>query len=251
MRRHCTLLAVLLLALLLLTACSTELPPETGQPDSTDAPAPTTESAKIPETTEPEIVYLFGTVAEKTETDLFRQSILIAYGTIRECSAIQVETASDGKRNCTDHTFEISKVYRGSADGSITVRVDEGGYVGGQPEVYVPTTDLEAGKEYLLFLFQPNHGGNYYVDDDAYYVLGLNQGTFEPADGGYISQSGATLSEETLLARAEEFPLDPDYFRREFLQNQQSNLDNGFITQEEYDTLVADVDVYAQIVATE
>ena len=250
MRRYSVFLFILLLAVLLLTACSTELPPETAPPDGAETPVPTTESAKAPEPAEPDAVYISGLVAAKTETDLFRQSVLIAYGTVRESSAIQVEAASGLQVNYTNYIFELSHVYRGSADGPITVRV-EGGIAGGRNEIYEPTAELKDGKEYLLFLFQPNHGGNYYVDDDAYYVLGLNQGTFEPADGGYISQSGATLSEETLLARAEEFPLDPDYFRREFLQNQQSNLDNGFITQEEYDTLVADVDVYAQIVATE
>lgn len=243
------LLVVLLLLVLLLTACSADLPSVTDPAESTDAAQSTT----IPPTepTELDTVYISGLIAGKTETDLFQQSILIAYGTIHESNdAIQVKAASGLQVNYTNYIFELSHVYRGSADGPITVRV-EGGIVGGRNEVYEPTAELKDGKEYLLFLFQPNHGGNYYVNDDAYYVLGLNQGTFEPADGGYISQSGTTLSEETLLARADEFPLDPDYFRREFLQNQQSNLDNGFITQEEYDTLVADVDVYAQIVATE
>ena len=200
--------------------------------------------------TAPDDVYLTGLIAEKTEDDLFSQSILVARGTIHDTgSVIQTAAPSGLSINFTNYDFTISQIYRGSAEGSVTVRV-EGGAVGGRNEIYEPTADLKDGKEYLLFLFQPNHGGNYYVDDDAYYVLGLNQGTFEPADGGYVSQSGAFLSEETLLARAGEFPLDPDYFRREFLQNQQNNLDNGFITQEEYDQLVADVDVYAQIVET-
>lgn len=246
MKKLYLLLCFLFLAAAL-AACAappaaTTAPTEAAPPESTP-PSP-------PATTVPDDIYLTGLVVEKTEDDLFSQSILVARGTIHDTgSVIQTAAPSGLSINFTNYDFTISQIYRSSAEGSVTVRV-EGGAVGGRNEIYEPTADLKDGKEYLLFLFQPNHGGNYYVDDDAYYVLGLNQGTFEPADGGYVSQSGAFLSEETLLARADEFPLDPDYFRREFLQNRQNNLDNGFITQEEYDRLVADVDVYAQIVET-
>ncbi len=249
MKRRIYRFCAVLFLLLFLSACAAAPPPEATAPPKSEPTQYTAEQSTEP--TEEDTLYISSLIAAKTEDDLFSQSILVATGIIHdEHDVTQVTSDSGAQYNSTNYTFEISQIYRGSAENRVTVRV-EGGAAGGRNEVYEPTADLKDGKEYLLFLYRPNLGDNYYVDDEAYYVLGLNQGTFEPADGGYASQSGAFLSEETLLARADEFPLDPDYFRREFLQNQQNNRNSGFITQEEYDQLIASIDVYAQIVETD
>ena len=43
-------------------------------------------------------------------------------------------------------------------------------------------------------------------------------------------------------------PVDSDSLREEFVENQQANLANGFITQEEYDAAIAGMNTYATVV---
>ena len=242
----------LLLVLLLLCACGkTETPQE--QPKQEQQTSASSDAEKTPDEAEGETVYISGLVETKTEDDLFAQSVLVAFGTVGESSeAFQVRSASGMTANYTDYTFTIEKTYRGEAQsGTVTVRV-EGGTAGGRTEIYSPTADLEDGKEYLLFLYQPNFGGDCYTRGNYYCVLGLHQGVFtEAEDGGFISQAGTALSMRTLLDRAEEFPIDAQYFRNQFIENQSRNLETGFITQKEYDDLMSTLDVYAEVVQTD
>ena len=63
----------------------------------------------------------------------------------------------------------------------------------------------------------------------------------------YVSQTGHVLALDTILKRADEYPVDPDYFRNEYIENQKLNLQNGFITAEEYQKAMDGLDIYAII----
>ena len=138
----------------------------------------------------------------------------------------------------------------------MTVRV-RGGTAGGVTEICSPVPELNAGEEYLLFLYQPGRGGTFNTRGDYYYVLGLPQGTFqratttaEPqASDVFTSQTGTQMTYEHILSRADEYPVDADYFRKEYLANQKLNLENGFITQSEYQKNIEDIDAYASVVS--
>lgn len=42
-------------------------------------------------------------------------------------------------------------------------------------------------------------------------------------------------------------PKNPDYFRNEYIENQKRNLENGFISQEEFNQLMDHIDQYATV----
>lgn len=200
--------------------------------------------------TEGVTVYISGLLPEITEDDLFSQSLLVVSGTVDGCSdGFQVRSSSGMTTNYTDFDFKVREVYRGDAAAEyVTVRL-QGGTAGGRTEICTPNAEMESGKEYLLFLYQPGWGGGANTQGDYYYILGLTQGTFAVTEGDmFLSQTGQMLSRETLLERANEYPIDPLYFRNSYIANQKSNLETGFITQQEYEEFMALLDVYAQIV---
>lgn len=185
--------------------------------------------------------------------DLFKESTLIVEGTISgNTDAFQIKSVSDSIANFTDYHFDISSVIQGNLNSdtySIDIRV-EGGTVGNYTEEYTGSPSFEVGKDYLVFLYQPGRGGGFNTEGDYYYVLGLCQGVFSK-DGNeeYISQSGETLSNDYFVLAISDDPNDPDYFRDEYIENQKRNLDNGFISQDEFNQLMDNIDEYATILA--
>ena len=115
-------------------------------------------------------------------------------------------------------------------------------------ESRAPPPEL-AGEEYLLFLNQPSMGGAFHTLGDYYYITGVTQGVFQEGTAGlYTSQSGDTLSPIQLAMTRSVPPVDSDSLREAFVENQQANLANGFITQEEYDAAIAGMNTYATVV---
>ncbi|MDR1156788.1 MAG: hypothetical protein LBK75_00555 [Oscillospiraceae bacterium] len=191
-----------------------------------------------------------GLLAEKNTDDLFEQSSLVVVGVVTGISeGFQVRSPSGSTANFTDYYISVSDAIRGATDEEIiTVRV-QGGTAGGYTEIYEPNVIFEAGDEYLLFLYKPGRGGAFNTEGDYYYILGLSQGVFSSNDSSqFVSQSGAILEQETLVSRAMEKPVDEEYFRNEFINNQESNLENGFITLEEYNEMMENLDIYATII---
>lgn len=198
-----------------------------------------------------ETVYVDGSLAYYSVDDLFAGSTLVVSGTITgEPESLRVHHASvDMETNFTDYTLAVETVYRGQAAGeTLTVRI-YGGTAGNVTEIYSPAPQLTAGEEYLLFLNQPGMGGAFHTLGDYYYLTGVTQGVFqEDTAGGYTSQSGDTLSPAQLAMTRSAPPVDPAFLREEFVENQQTNLANGFLTQEEYDAAIAGMDTYATVV---
>ena len=195
------------------------------------------------------VEYMDGLLAKRTVEDLFTMSGLVAEGVITDTAPSFWVQSPDGTRALyTDYTFRLSDVLRGQAAGeTVTLRLP-GGRVGTHRQVYTANPELREGEPYLLFLYRPGRGGAYNTAGDYYYILGLNQGVFSPADGEvYRSQSGTELDLEEALEAYGALPVRETYFREEFLQNQKANLESGFITQEEYDRMMAGLDDYAVI----
>jgi hypothetical protein len=202
---------------------------------------------------EPNTVYVSGLLVPKNIDQLISQSRIIVRGTIDSVSdAFQIKHVSDSISNFTDYTVAVDSVLRGEAqENDITVRV-QGGTVNGYTELHEQSPVLQEGKEYLLFLYHPGRGGSYNTDGDYYYVLGLVQGVFtEDAEGNYIPQLGDAISSDALQAKLTEYeniPIDPLFFRNEYMENQSGNVETGFITEEEYQQLMSNIDVFAEIV---
>lgn len=203
--------------------------------------------------TEPVVEHISSLLAEKTEDDLFKQSLLIVKATVSAVGTpFQVRSTAGGTQIYTDYTASVSEVLRGNLQKSaVTVRLP-GGTVGSTTTVYDNCPNLQKGEEYILFLYQLGYGSTYATKEDYYNILGLTQGVFQlsPEDSTanapvYRSQSGSTLAASVLTARANEYPVDPLYFRNEYLANQKTNLENGIITQSRYDEIIATMDTYA------
>lgn len=198
-----------------------------------------------------ETIYVDGSLAYYSVDDLFAGSTLVVSGTITgEPESLRVRHASaDMETNFTDYTLAVEHVYRGQAAGeTLTVRL-YGGTAGNVTEIYSPAPQLEAGEEYLLFLNQPSMGGAFNTLGDYYYITGVTQGVFQEGTAGlYTSQSGDTLSPIQLAMTRSVPPVDSDSLREAFVENQQANLANGFITQEEYDAAIAGMNTYATVV---
>ena len=62
-----------------------------------------------------------------------------------------------------------------------------------------------------------------------------------------VSQAGRTLSNDNLIMATSDEPKNPDYFRNEYIENQKRNLENGFISQEEFNQLMDHIDQYATV----
>jgi hypothetical protein len=199
------------------------------------------------------IVHISGILAHKDWDALIHESTLVVEGTVTgQSDAFQIESPSGAVANHIDYTFAVISTLRGNAEqGNITVRT-QGGTVGDYTEVYEQEPTFEDGKSYLLFLYQPGRGGAFNTSGNYYYVLGLVQGVYEKqSDGSYVSQSGHAVVVEELyasLSAIAQIPVDTYFFRNEYLTNQARNLENGFITQEEYENAIANIDVYATII---
>lgn len=197
-----------------------------------------------------ETVYISGSLVKRDIDDLFEKSSLAAIGTVTgQSEAFQIEHISGGVRNFTDYYFTIENTLRGNAETqTVTIRI-QGGTVGNYTEIFEHSPDLKVGKEYLVFLYRPSRGGNYNTEGDYYYVLGQTQGVFTwEASGDFISATGVRLASTMLISTINDKPVNENYFREEYIANQQRNLQNGFITQKEYDELMENIDKYAKIV---
>lgn len=195
--------------------------------------------------------YISGILPRKSLDDLFEQSSLAVIGTVTDKEGIQIshQEYPDYVQNFTDYYVSISEVIRGATDDNDIVLRIEGGTAGGITQIFDPTAKLEIGKEYLFFLYQPGMGGAFNTEGSYYYILGLPQGVFSSDDPEhYTSQAGETLEMAELISRANEKPVDKDYFRNEFINNQIGNLETGFISAERYNALMNSINGYAKII---
>lgn len=183
-----------------------------------------------------------------TEDDLFRKSHLIVRATAEDDgNSFYVKNSYGVERIYTEHVFNVSETLRGEQKDKVVVRTD-GGEVNGDKKIYSPAPEIKKGSEYLLFLYNPGYGGSFNTDEDYYRILGSTQGIFESSDGeNYVPQYevNEALDMETVRERADEYPIDKDLFRNEFIENQKSNLASGFIDREEYDRIISDMEIYA------
>lgn len=191
--------------------------------------------------------------------DLLHETPIIVVAEVTEIAEpIQIQHASGDAavNNFTDYTITVSDVLRGemAIGDSLTVRL-EGGEVNGLNVVSEDAPTLALGDQRLFFLYQPNMGGGYNTEGDYTYIVGVNQGVFTEADSTYhnITELSLTLDSlrEDLNALSPEetqAAIDPQRPYHEFLENQQHNLDNGMISQAEYDRLLEEAQTYATVV---
>lgn len=217
------------------------------------------------------VAYKSGILEEYTYQDLVNDSPVVVTSHVVDVSEpfqiIPVSGAAPS--NFTDVTIEVDEVLRGDVEvgDQLTVRV-EGGQVEKLNVVVEESPEFNMGDDNLLFLYQPGMGGAYNTEGDYYYVLGLYQGAFYPENSvdsvksmaedvstTYENREGTVIDLNTLKTdlskmtrSAVVYAENENKFYEEFLDNQEKNLENGFISQEEYDELIQQANEYATIV---
>lgn len=195
----------------------------------------------------------------KKDMDVLKQeSSLVALGTVTEIqNTLQIESTKDIVSNFTDYSFRLEEVYRGEwkAGDTVTVR-KEGGVAGDRRVEAHKAPDFQEGDRMVLFLYQPNMGGDFNTEGDYYFITGAYQGIFKPEA---LSRSGAaayssdaeTLELESFAEEMAQFneqhPADPDYVRKAFEQRLRDDLENGLLDQSTYDEQLAQSREYAKI----
>ncbi len=189
---------------------------------------------------------------------LSTKSMLVICGKVVDQSeAFQIIPVFGGEpMNYTDYYLEVADVLRGNTDlnKTIIVRV-RGGLVNDVEIIDYEAAKFNLNDQILVFLYQPNMGSAYNTKGDYYYVLGDTQGVFYPESSNsdlFTNEYGMSIKWTQAIADFEEInninPVDEFWIYNEFLDNQKRNLDNGSITQEEYDMFVEEGRQYATIV---
>ncbi len=234
-----------------------------------------------------EQVVVSGTIAGLSFEEMAETSTLIVYGEVsRICEPALVEWVGGGSSHITDVEFSVSETLRGKCGDTVTVRT-LGGLIDSVNEDYTDVPELIEGKSYLLFLYQPGMGGGMNTQGDYYYLNGLSQGVYVPEkvlaredpvlvnyEERFSSRSNSDINQKAELGLKQQenspaqkaafslsslknwseelnrqHPVDPDYFKKAELEAYQFNLENGTMTQEEYDQFTAQLDQYARIVS--
>ena len=227
--------------------------------------SPSKDAEPVADTTPETIAHKSGLLVERNYDDLLQDAPVIVTANVTDVSdSFEIMPVFGGTTSIfTDYTIEVREVLRGdvAADDTLTVRL-EGGQTDERALVVDEAPALTVGDELLLFLYQPNMGGAYNTEGDYYYILGLEQGAFYAQSSMLRTQSmvyentlGTAIDLDALKAdilslsnsRSTEIG-NEDRVYEEFLANQQKNLENGFITQEEYDTFLAEANEYATII---
>lgn len=205
-----------------------------------------------------------GIIEEMDMDELTEKSNLIIRGVVADIGTpIQIEAVGGGITNFTNYTIQVSDVISGTETETAIVRV-QGGTVNDLEVICDEAPDLVLGKEYILFLYRPDLGGGYNTTGDYHYITGMYQGVYEIGDGDSefvkmaipaerqgtssvqqvsISQFVADIDEaKTKLPSGYIYSVDS-----EFQSNLQANLESGFISQEEYEQMLAEREQYATI----
>lgn len=148
-----------------------------------------------------------------------------------------------------DANFEIIQSYKGdlSPGDIITVRTMGGEIIDHETNTIYRHTEYEDIKfnnkhEKLLFLARPTVD-IYKTDEDYYKSVTGPLGVFNIIDDKLVNVSDETITHNLDALDTIDPSVDPDKLEKEQMD---SNLKQGFITQEEYDTFFNEMDKYGE-----
>jgi hypothetical protein len=197
-----------------------------------------------------------GVLEQYNLTDLINTSTLIVKAKLTSASdAFQIiPVFGCSPSNFTDYNFKVSEVVFGNAtkDDMIVVRM-QGGLAGGTDLIVEDNPQFTENEEVLLFLYQPKMGSGYNTKGDYYYILGLGQGAYyqDSRNNSYFDMYGNKLSYDYLVnavGKRDVNSIDEEHFLKQFVANTYANLKSGFITENEYLSLLSEASQYATIV---
>lgn len=218
--------------------------------------------------------------------ELTERSSLVVLGKVTSISdAFKVRPTNGGDDQIfTYYDVAPIEIFRGDCDGE-TIRLRlQGGQVGSVLAVTDFEPELQIGEEFIFFLYRPIGGGLTITQDEFYLISGGTQGALKKttkqnlndnklskslAAGEEVFYTDAALTEgkktilqdldtvvtlESFKAFTADFneamPVDEEFRQKEGEDGLKQNLDNGFITQQEYDDALdaRENEGYAEIV---
>lgn len=201
---------------------------------------------------EPVVTRMSGILRSYDVDSLMQNSNLVVYGEVTgKSEPFKVQPTFGGSPFIhTDYYFEPIDIISGDSDITDTTFRVEGGKIGNEELIVDDTPSFDIGSKYLLFLYKVDMGSGYNTDEDYYYVTGSNQGAFNQVDKTtFQSQNSSigTVTTSTLITKSGEVTKEYS-LREEATGYAKANLENGMITQEEYDETIQSFDTYATIV---
>ena len=197
--------------------------------------------------------------AEVSKEEIIQASSLVVNGEIVGIpKTLKIAPVGGGDPSVfTDYSFNIDKVFRGNAKegATITVRV-QGGVKNDISVNIVDGIEFSVGEKYMLFLYQPNAGGWYNTLGDYFYPADIyKQASNNNGDSiAYISQANENdnlyLGEftEKIVELNQRLNVDESFLAKKSVDGLKANLASGFITQEEYENAIKELNEYATIV---
>lgn len=203
-----------------------------------------------------------GIIAEQSVEELEKSSSAVLLGKIVGISdAFEITSVTGETSNFTDYYLEVYEAYRGNeSEGDVvSIRLNEG-IVGNLEVIDKTAPSFEIGQEYLVFLYNPGVGGDFNTEGDYYYVNGVTQGVYPyygeenlisefdaGIEGNDIEELNISELKEELLIINENYPVDEIDNRQEIIDNLTHNYENRFITEEQYNETIEQMDIYATI----
>lgn len=186
-----------------------------------------------------------------SDEEVVQRASLVILGVVsKESKPFGIRSVGGGDPvKYSDFTVKITDVIRGTAPGdSVAVRVSD--------TARKDYAKQKVGDKVLLFLYQPKMGGGCNTKGDYYYIAGNYSGIYfqdENAGKRILRDSHGNALEwndfmQNIKKLCEQYPVNENYNRDEFRKNQKSNLESGFISQQEYDSFLAEENMYAEIV---
>lgn len=184
---------------------------------------------------------------------LVKHADVIAVGEIAKQDAVlEIEPVVGGEtRLFTDFIVRLTEVYkdeRQSATNEVLLRV-QGGENAEKIVIDTEMPKLAAGDQYLFFLAFPKSSGGYTADDGHMTLVGGPQGLFKLSDGAnQFANADTTINKEELTSMAKNPQLKLAKEEADPYYGLKQNLQSGFITEEEYNKSVSELNKYATIV---
>jgi len=188
-----------------------------------------------------------------------KKSQLIVKGKIVKQSEIFTVTPASGVEgsNFSDYYLQVSDVLRGEASKTdlVPIRI-EGGDTKELSVVVECQPDIKIGDEVIALLYKPNMGGAYNTDEDYYRIVGMDQGLYFINNGDSkktIAENhrGESVDfkelEKKMSAFTKKNPINYNWVYEEVMENVKKNLETGFISQEEYDSIIDEIGKYATV----
>lgn len=227
-------------------------------------------TALVPDDEDKVFCSISGYVPPLSFDEMTEESTLVIYGRVTQKEQILIRPVQGGDPvGHTDYSIEPISILRGEPIKGDSVKVRT---ISRETEYKNVTTiceyieDLNVGDEYLLFLYSTELGGGFNTKGDYYYVVGINQGIFEvsgkstmrSSSGEVLPSKASAMFNTTELAYKDvskeiqvaniETPIDLDLDEKIVLNNLDENLKSGFISQEEYQQALSELEQYATIV---